>query len=153
MLSRALFKFLALFSVLIALSQMCLSEPIASGNELGFGFHKVKTPKGWFLYYNNENVCSLGICSVSPSGNYAIFQDATSGNVYLYRRADGRKIQLTKFGVEVPGVEKFIWYEDDDTVVWQYAEGYVRISEELSTGPVRVIVPKVLPPSDVREHR
>lgn len=90
--------------------------------ELGFGFRNVTLtkPTPWelghfeFLYYRDKSLCQLGECSVSPSGNHAIFQDGPSGNLFLYRRVDGRQIQLTEHFVAL--VRKFNWHEDTGTV-------------------------------------
>lgn len=93
--------------------------------DLGFGFQRVTLAEptvssfesiGHFgyLYYRDQRICSLGDCSVSPTGTYAIYQEGASGNLFLFRRADGKTTQLTPAFVAL--VEKFVWQEKAGTV-------------------------------------
>ena len=84
--------------------------------DIGFGFRAVTllVPTPWefahfgYLYYHDQRVSRAGTLAIAPSGDYAIFQDPT-GNLFLYRRADGRKARLTcRF---VPNVDNFIWHD------------------------------------------
>lgn len=92
---------------------------------LGFGFRAVMmlidTPSEVghfsFLYYGDQRISRMGTCSVSPSGNYVVFQDS-SAHVVVYRRADGKRTQLTIR--PVPSVMDFVWHEDAGTVDWHY---------------------------------
>ena len=137
-------RFLIMAFMLLALSQMCQAFPVPEGvkvekvTELGFGFQVVilAIPNSWeighhaFLFYRDEEICSLGKCSVSPSGSYVIYQEGPSGNIFLYRRADARKVQLKRFAPgSVPIVVKFTWHEEAGTVDWVYDGEYVRIEE------------------------
>lgn len=98
--------------------------------DLGFGFRDVMFARpvqvsfesiGHFgyLYYGNTQLCQLGKCSVSPSGDYAAYQDGPSGNLYLFHRISGRLTQLTR---RYPGfADRFIWHEDQAAVVVRLA--------------------------------
>ncbi len=100
--------------------------------DLGFGFRRVllAKPSGsnfesighWeYLYYRDQELCLLGECSVSPSGSYVIFQDGRSGNLFLYRRADGRQTQLTSQFVAL--VKRFDWDENAGRVEVHFTTG------------------------------
>lgn len=107
-----------------------LTPSVESSEELGFGFRRVVILKptdfeiGHFayLYSGDQRLCSLGTFSVSPSGRYAIFQDDyRSGNLFLYRRADGRQTQLTTRFVAL--VSNFEWNEDEGWVQVTFVTG------------------------------
>ena len=127
--------------MLLLLAQACTAIPIPDDakiehvTELSAGFRKVTfaIPNSWeigqhtFLFDQDYQICSLGICSVAPSGNYAVYQDGPSGNVFLYRREDKTRAQLTDFKSEsVPIVVKFVW-DEDERVGWYYTSEYFRI--------------------------
>jgi hypothetical protein len=91
--------------------------------DLGFGFRRVtiakfnKSELGHypFLYYRNRLLCQIvAPPSISPSGNFAIYQDGHSGKLMLFRRRDEKVSQLTSTfaGVASP----FVWHEDEGTV-------------------------------------
>ena len=119
-------------------------EQIEEVVDLGHGFRAfgLLIPGPWeighfgFLYYRDQEVCKPGLCSsVSPSGSYVIFQDGPTGNVFLYRRTDGHRAQLTQFTTEVPIVTDFVWHEDAGTVDWHYGTEYRRIEEVMDPEP------------------
>ncbi|MEW6283493.1 MAG: hypothetical protein AB1758_33090, partial [Candidatus Eremiobacterota bacterium] len=100
--------------------------------DLGFGFRRLSLaePSGvdfesighWdYLYYRDQRLCLLGDYSVSPSGDYVIFQDGRSRHVFLYRRADGRQVQLTSQFVGF--VNGFEWHENAGTVEVHFETG------------------------------
>ena len=91
--------------------------------DLGFGFRRVKIAKinkfelghYSFLYYGDRLLCQIGSPpSISPSGNFAIYQDARSGKLILFRRRDEKTTELTStfIGVTYP----FVWHEEQGTV-------------------------------------
>ncbi len=103
--------------------------------DLGFGFRMVGTMEAvrtdfeslghfGYLYYHDQRLCDLGRYSVSPSGNYVIFQEGSSGNLFLYRRADGQRTQLTrKFVALIKYHEGFEWDENAGTVTVHFDTG------------------------------
>jgi hypothetical protein len=118
---------LVAFSVLVYSYQRYQRAKLMKGveqvEELGFGFRRVTIAKlnkfelGHypFLYYRNRLLCQIGAPpSISPSGNFAIYQDARSGKLILFRRRDEKVSQLTATfaGVASP----FVWHEEEGTV-------------------------------------
>lgn len=111
----------------------CSSTPRAERTtNLGFGFRRVVLAEpssssfesiGHFeyLYYRDRRLCHLGDCSVSPSGSYVVYQDGPSGNLFLFRRADGRLSQLTSQFVAL--VDTFEWHEDISMVEAHFTTG------------------------------
>lgn len=118
----------AFFFLFAALSQVCHAYPkdaqVERVVELGFGFRRVtlalpvvtdfeSTGHFAFLYYGDEQICQVGggylDCLVAPSGVYVIFAQASSGKIFLYRRTDGRRFQLTN-QFTAP-VHHFEWHE------------------------------------------
>lgn len=106
--------------------------------DLGFGFRVLTLllPTSWefghfgFLYYRDQEICRLGNCAVSPTGDYVIFQSAITGNLALYRRADGRQAKLARGSGGV--AESFEWSEDSRRVNVNYSSG---VSKSYSVGP------------------
>lgn len=101
-----------------------LMKGVERVEDLGFGFRRITITKSNqfqtghypFLYYRNRLLCQIVVTppSISPSGNFAIYLDARSGKLILFRRADEKTIDLTK---TFPGVIKsFAWHEDEGTV-------------------------------------
>lgn len=91
--------------------------------ELGFGFRRVTIAKfnkfelGHypFLYYRDRLICQIGSPpSISPSGNFATYQDIRTGKLMLFRRSDQKTTELTK--TVVPVASAFVWHEDQGTV-------------------------------------
>ena len=91
--------------------------------DLGFGFRRVtiaKSNKGElghypFLYYRDRLLCQIGPPpSISPSGEFAIYQDARSGKLILFRRRDEKITVLTATFIGV--ADPFVWHEDQGTV-------------------------------------
>jgi hypothetical protein len=93
--------------------------------DLGFGFHRdviaEATPHSFeavghfeYLFYRDRKLCQLDECAVAPSGDTIIYQDGPSGNIFVFRRKDGRITQLTK---KFPGlVDRFVWHEQAGNV-------------------------------------
>lgn len=110
------------------------SHPIIveGSQRLGFGFKSVSVAKlqttgfegiGHFqhFYYKDKKLCSLGEASISPSGNFAIYQDGPSGFLFLFRRSDQ---QITQLSTEFLGlIETFQWHEDAAKVVVKLSDG------------------------------
>ncbi len=98
--------------------------------DLGFGFRRVTIAKfnkfgelGHypFLYYRNRLLCQIvAPPSISPSGNFAIYQDGRSGKLILFRRRDEKVSELTKtsIGLAYP----FVWHEGENTVEVELAK-------------------------------
>ncbi len=73
-------------------------EKIEEVKDLGFGFRRVVvTAPGVgnssfeighyrFLYYRNRRLSQIGEFSISPSGQYAVFQDGPTGDTVLFTR-------------------------------------------------------------------
>jgi hypothetical protein len=59
---------------------------------------------------------------VSPSGKYAVYQDGPTGDIYLFRRSDGKMTQLTSQFVGL--VDTFDWHEEANTVTAHFASGH-----------------------------
>ena len=99
-------------------------EGVEQVQELGFGFRCVtiaKFNKGElerypFFSYRDRLLCQISGAppSISPSGNFAIYQDPRSGKLMLFRRSDERTTPLTLTGVAVTSA--FKWHEDQGTV-------------------------------------
>jgi hypothetical protein len=122
---------LSLVFLPLFLSACATTSRVERTTDLGFGFRRVILAEpssssfesiGHFeyLYYRDRRLCDLGRCSVSSSGSYAIYQVGSSGNLFLFRRADGRLTQLTSQFVAL--VEKFEWHEDVKTVEAHFTE-------------------------------
>jgi hypothetical protein len=119
---------LVMFSVLIYSYERYQRATATSGAEhvqdLGFGFRRVTItkrnkfgqPENYpFLYYRSRLLCQIvAPLSISPSGNFAVYQDGHSGKLILFRRRDGKVIELTQgsIGLAYP----FVWHEDENTV-------------------------------------
>jgi hypothetical protein len=102
--------------------------------DLGFGFRRVtiarfnKFEMGHypFLYYRNRLLCQIGgPPSISPSGNFAIYQDGRSGKLILFRRRDEKVSQLTSTFVEL--AYPFVWHEDEGTVEVELAKEHMSL--------------------------
>src|SRR5258708_7655244 len=109
----------------------CSTTPRTEQNlDLGFGFRQVTMSKPsqssfesithlQYLYFHDRQLCELGACSVSPSGRYAIYQDATSGGLFLFSPADGSPIQLAQQFLGL--VDRFEWHEEAKIVQVHFA--------------------------------
>jgi hypothetical protein len=91
--------------------------------DLGFGFRRVTIAKVTkselghfpFLFYRDRLLCQIGPPpSISPSGNFAIYQDARSGKLILFRRRDEKTTELTSTFIGV--ANPFVWHEEQGTV-------------------------------------
>jgi hypothetical protein len=109
--------------------------------ELGYGFRRATLAEpssasfediGHFeyLYHDDQRLCQLGACSVSPTGRYAIYQDRPSGDLFLFRRADRNTARLTSSFVGL--VESFVWHEEAGTVEVHFGTGH-----EVKTFPLQ----------------
>jgi hypothetical protein len=100
----------------------------AETKDLGFGFRRVTIAEsnppnsfesvGYFeyLFYRDRKLARLDECSVSPHGDSVVYQEASSGNIFLFRRAASKTTQLTR---KFPGLAyRFAWHEP---------EGYISI--------------------------
>src|SRR2546421_5720748 len=81
-----------------------LMKGVERVEDLGFGFRRVTIAKANkfemghypFLYYRNRLLCQIVVpTSISPSGNFAIYQDGRSGKLILFRRRDEKTTELT----------------------------------------------------------
>lgn len=88
--------------------------------DLGSGYRKVRaiekvsaasseTEQFTYLYYKDKKLGQASKYSISPSGEYLIFQDSTTGDIFLFDSASG-KLELQKITKIVP-VRKFSWNE------------------------------------------
>ena len=97
---------------------------VESIEELGYGFRRVviaKSNKGEvghypFFYYRDRLLCQIGSPpSISPSGEFAVCQDARSGKLILFRRRDENVTDLTKTFIGIPS--RFVWHEEGERSV------------------------------------
>jgi len=124
-----------IFSLLMIppLMSGCATAPVERTTDLGSGFRRVvmAEPSGSsfesighfeYLYFRHRRLCQVGACSVSPSGKYAIYQDAPSGNLFLFCPAERSLTQLTSELIAL--ADNFDWHEDTSTVVAHFASGH-----------------------------
>jgi hypothetical protein len=127
----------AMRSTLFALAVMllflgaCAGSRVERTTDLGFGFRRVTMSQpshspfesGHFtcLYFDDRQLCQLGACSISPSGQYAIYQDGPSGNLFLFSPKDGSPIQLAQQYVGI--VDTFEWHEEARMVRVRFTNG------------------------------
>ncbi len=64
----------------------------------GFFVKDVNSDEGQIrqLYYGKKKLGQLSSYSISPSGQYAAFQDKPAGHIYLYRVDDDHLERLTR---------------------------------------------------------
>lgn len=91
---------LSLIVLLFFYASVCSGEILdARVTNIGYGFQEVRTTEtdGEFryLYFGDRKLGKLGNYSISPSGNYAAFQDKSDNNIYLFRALDKTMEQLT----------------------------------------------------------
>jgi hypothetical protein len=100
--------------------------------DLGFGFRRITVAKvnkfelGHypFLYYRDRLLCQIaGPPSISPSGNFAIYQDGRSGKLILFRRRDEKITELTSTFVGV--TSPFVWHEEQGTVEVELSKEHI----------------------------
>jgi hypothetical protein len=90
-----------------------MAEPVKGGFESVGHFE--------YLYYGNQRLCQVGACSISPSGKYAIYQDGPSGELFLFRREEGKLTRLTtRF---IGRAKSFEWHEEANNVEAKFVEG------------------------------
>jgi hypothetical protein len=108
-----------LLLTLMAASGRAQPSGIEQRQDLGFGFHRdvIAEPSSFevghfeYLFYRNRKLCQVDECAVAPSGKAVVYQDGPSGNIFLFRPADGKIVQLTR---KFPGlVESFSWHEHE----------------------------------------
>ena len=99
--------------------------------DLGHGFKRatiVKTDKFGtgrfpFFFYKDKPLCQVGPGaepSISPSGKYAVYQDARNGKLILFRARDEKVIELTKVFVGI--ANPYTWHEDEGTIECGFAK-------------------------------
>lgn len=71
-----------------------------------------------YLLYRKQEVCRVDSLSIAPSGRFAIYQESESGNLFLFRRADRKVVQLTSKHIGVPS--DYVWHESDAAVEVQF---------------------------------
>ncbi|HEY4282037.1 MAG TPA: hypothetical protein VGM62_03165 [Chthoniobacterales bacterium] len=91
--------------------------------DLGFGFRRITIAKFDkaelkhypFLYYRERLLGQLAAPpSISPTGNYAVYQDARTGKLILFRRSDEKITDLTSTFIGL--VNSYVWHEDQGNV-------------------------------------
>jgi hypothetical protein len=123
--------FFALAIMLLFLGA-CASSRVERTSDLGFGFRRVTMAQpsqssfersGHFeyLYFRDRRLCQVGACSVSPSGQYAIYQEGSSGNLFLFSPKDGSPIQLAQQFVALVGT--FEWHDEARMVRVRFTNG------------------------------
>ena len=101
--------------------------------DLGFGFRRVTVAEpsqssfesvGHFdyLYFGDRRLSQVGAYSISPSGRYAAYQDAPSGDLFLFRSSDRKRIQLSR-QCGAP-VDVFQWHEEQNSVEALFSGGH-----------------------------
>jgi hypothetical protein len=124
--------FFALAAMLLFLGACATGSRVEKTTDLGFGFRRVTMAQpshssfesiGHFeyLYFHDRQLCQVGACSVSPSGQYAIYQDGPSGNLFLFSPKDGSPIQLAPPFVAL--VDTFEWHEEARMVRVRFTNG------------------------------
>jgi hypothetical protein len=120
--------------ILCACAHTPATKPVVEkATDLGFGFRRVALAEpvsaSWeslghfeYLYYGDQRLCQLGVCSVSPSGRYAVYQDGPSGNFFLFRPAQRRLTKLTSHFVAL--ADSFEWHEDANSVEAHFESGH-----------------------------
>ena len=110
----------------------CAGSRVERTSDLGFGFRRVtmaqpsqspfeSTGHFEYLYFRDRQLCEVGACSISPSGQYAIYQDGSSGNLFLFSPKDDSPIQLAQPFVAL--VDTFEWHEENRIVRVRFANG------------------------------
>jgi hypothetical protein len=117
--------FIALFTLTVV---VCAQVPLGveRTTDLGHGFRRAiiaeRNLSGGFesvghfeyLFYRRQKLARLDGCLVSPSGEAVLYQEASSGNIFVFRRRDGVTTQLTK---KFPGLaNRFVWHESEGFV-------------------------------------
>jgi hypothetical protein len=115
-----------LFAILVSVASIVQAQSVIERSEnLGFGFRRVTLAKAvntsfesvghfQYLYYHDQQLSGVGECSISPSGKFAIYQDGSSGNLFLFRRTDRRVNPLSRKFIAL--VERFEWHESLNAV-------------------------------------
>ena len=101
-------------------------EGVEKIEDLGSGFRRItvakfnanKTELGHyqFFYYRDRRLSQITVTppSISPSGNFAAYQEVPSGKLMLFRRADEKSVALTTSFLGP--IRQFVWHEQDGTV-------------------------------------
>ncbi len=109
-----------------------LSERVQN---LGSGFllvyrEVVNPPDHWegvghfsFLYFRERQLCqcSSGDFSIAPSARYAIFQDGSSGKLFIFKAQTGSLFEATTKYIGAP--ETFTWDEAKGLVTVAFYQG------------------------------
>ena len=97
---------------------------VVLAEHISYGFESIGHFE--YIYYRDLRLGRVDDCSVSPSGNYAIYQEASEGNLFLFRCSDQRSKQLTRRFIEL--TDLFRWHEEARTVEVQFpSEKSVRV--------------------------
>jgi hypothetical protein len=103
------------------------SPTIERSENLGFGFSAVVLAEknefpnafesvGHFghLFYRGQDLGHVNDSLASPSGKAIVYQEATSGKIFVFYRDDRKTVELTK---EFPGlVNRFVWHEAEGDI-------------------------------------
>lgn len=115
-----------LLASVITLSGCINLTAVEDRQDLGFGFHHdvIAEPTvnpsesiGHFdyLFYRNRRLSQSDKFAVAPSGGAIVYQDAPSGNIFVFRCKQQSIAQLTS---TFPGlVDRFIWHEADGYIM------------------------------------
>jgi hypothetical protein len=115
-----------LLASLIALSGCINLAVVEDRQDLGFGFHHdviaeptVNSSESIghldYVFYRNRKLSQSDKFAVAPSGGAIVYQDAPSGNIFVFRRKQQSIAQLTS---TFPGlVDRFIWHEGDGYIM------------------------------------
>jgi hypothetical protein len=120
---------LLVFSLVLAANAQDIRLGVERTKSLGHGFHrdviaeaappnaKVFESVGHleYLFYRDRKLGRLDECLVAPSGRAIVYQEATSGNIFVFDSQSGKTIQLTK---RFPGLAtRFVWHEGQGSIL------------------------------------
>jgi hypothetical protein len=124
--------FFASAFLLLFLGACATAARVQKTADLGFGFRRVTMAQPSqssfessghveYLYFRDRQLGQVGACSISPSGRYAIYQDASSGALFLFSPTDDSPIQLAQRFVAL--VDTFEWHEEASIVRVRFING------------------------------
>jgi hypothetical protein len=110
---------------LLVTSAYAIEPQIEKSVDLGNGFRRVTIAESSnstfesighfeYLFYKDRKISQLGVCSISKNGTTAIYQDAKSGYIYIFKITDSAPIQITNwyFGP----VSRFFWKDNPNEI-------------------------------------
>lgn len=114
--------FAAIFLICVS-AAWAIQPTIESRRELGYGFRFLTIAKDsnssfegighfQYLYYKETEISQSSTCSVAKDGKFAIYQDDSSGNIFVFFPSK-KSIQLTK---KSPGVVSEFIIKSENTV-------------------------------------